>query len=331
MLDFTTPTLTLHAGVIDTIYRTILDGRDLNTALQAVVDTVGARSVRLLHSGRGGDLLLGGVGHNTVETAPQRHGHRIDGPVTATGRRLVLEVAFEGDADSGTVLMLESLLSHIDRAVTLAARMESAETERALGSDLLNRLAVGTVLLDEERQVVGTTGMARALISAGDGLCQRGGALHALCGTEDRLLQSAIKAALSHPEKGPAEVLRVHQPSTERALGIVVQPIAKSDRKGGIACSLVIRDGERTCAPAQDMLRELFDLTPAEASLTRILTMGLTLDEAAAELDISRNTGRAHLRAIFSKCGIKRQTELVRLVLTSVAMLGSTTAHRRAA
>ncbi|MFK0573079.1 helix-turn-helix transcriptional regulator [Endozoicomonas sp.] len=51
-------------------------------------------------------------------------------------------------------------------------------------------------------------------------------------------------------------------------------------------------------------------------------TNGLTLDEASETLFISRNTARVHLRSIFSKTGVTRQTMLVRLILKSVAPLG---------
>ncbi|MGH8464109.1 MAG: helix-turn-helix transcriptional regulator, partial [Pseudomonas sp.] len=34
-----------------------------------------------------------------------------------------------------------------------------------------------------------------------------------------------------------------------------------------------------------------------------------------------RNTARAHLRSIFSKTGVRRQTELVRIMLNSVVAL----------
>ena len=52
------------------------------------------------------------------------------------------------------------------------------------------------------------------------------------------------------------------------------------------------------------------------------LAAGLSLEDAASSLDISRNTARAHLRSIFSKSGITRQTELVRLMLNSAVVLG---------
>ena len=73
-------------------------------------------------------------------------------------------------------------------------------------------------------------------------------------------------------------------------------------------------------APAA--LAKLFGLTPAEASFAVLLGDGLTLDEAAAEQGIARNTARAHLRSIFAKTGVSRQTMLVRLIVTSLAQLG---------
>lgn len=69
-------------------------------------------------------------------------------------------------------------------------------------------------------------------------------------------------------------------------------------------------------------MRKLFDLTPAETSLAILLTNGLTLEEAAEELGISKNTARAHLRSIFSKTGVTRQATLVRILLGSVVPLG---------
>jgi DNA-binding CsgD family transcriptional regulator len=59
-------------------------------------------------------------------------------------------------------------------------------------------------------------------------------------------------------------------------------------------------------------------LTPAEALLSLQLAEGLTLDEAADQLNIRKNTARAHLRSIFSKTSVTRQTSLVSLLLNSM-------------
>ena len=86
--------------------------------------------------------------------------------------------------------------------------------------------------------------------------------------------------------------------------------------------ALFIRDAERKSEASREMVRRLFDLTPAEASLALALANGLSLDEAADTLNIRKNTARAHLRSIFSKIGVTRQTTLVRVLLSSVIWLG---------
>ncbi len=52
-----------------------------------------------------------------------------------------------------------------------------------------------------------------------------------------------------------------------------------------------------------------------------LLAKGLNLDEASEQLNVSRNTTRTHLRSLFAKTGVNRQSLLVRLILNSVAPL----------
>ena len=78
---------------------------------------------------------------------------------------------------------------------------------------------------------------------------------------------------------------------------------------------------DRAQSPPSGDLRKLFDLTRKEAELAMCLTNGRSLREAAADLGITLNTARAHLRSIFAKTGIDRQAQLLRAILRSVAAL----------
>lgn len=66
-------------------------------------------------------------------------------------------------------------------------------------------------------------------------------------------------------------------------------------------------------------IRESFGLTPAETRLAARLKDGLTLKEAAEDLNVSLNTVRNQLRAVFEKMGLNRQSDLVR----ALAQLGA--------
>ena len=76
------------------------------------------------------------------------------------------------------------------------------------------------------------------------------------------------------------------------------------------------------CFARIEILGQLFEFTPAEAALALLLANGLTLDEAAEELGVTRNTAKSHLSSVFSKTGVTRQPKLVQLILKSVAPMG---------
>ncbi|MGU4703690.1 helix-turn-helix transcriptional regulator, partial [Burkholderia cepacia] len=123
-----------------------------------------------------------------------------------------------------------------------------------------------------------------------------------------------------------AHAIAVPRPSGKPRLGVLIRAVPLSewseDNPRRPACAIFIRDAERKSQASHEIVRKLFDLTPAETALALALVNGQTLEEAADELAISKNTARSHLRAIFSKTGVTRQATLVRLLLNSVLSLG---------
>lgn len=69
---------------------------------------------------------------------------------------------------------------------------------------------------------------------------------------------------------------------------------------------------------AQDALRELYDLTPAEIRLCVLIAEGNSLKEAANIAKVKVSTPRSHLKKIFLKMGMKSQTDLIR-ILTQIS------------
>jgi DNA-binding CsgD family transcriptional regulator len=68
------------------------------------------------------------------------------------------------------------------------------------------------------------------------------------------------------------------------------------------------------------ILRASFALTEAEARLAALLAAGEELRAAAAKLGITYGTARARLAEIFQKTETRRQGELIKLLLTTLAM-----------
>jgi DNA-binding CsgD family transcriptional regulator len=86
---------------------------------------------------------------------------------------------------------------------------------------------------------------------------------------------------------------------------------------------VVLRDPDRRASVSAEVVARLFGLTPAEAALATLLAQGFDIDEAAETLGIRRNTARSQLQSIFTKTDAKRQSELIRLILSSVATLSN--------
>ena len=60
-----------------------------------------------------------------------------------------------------------------------------------------------------------------------------------------------------------------------------------------------------------------------EAKVAASIADGKGLPETAAALRISKNTVHTHLQHIFRKCGVRRQSELVRVLTRATAVLSN--------
>jgi DNA-binding CsgD family transcriptional regulator len=82
---------------------------------------------------------------------------------------------------------------------------------------------------------------------------------------------------------------------------------------------LVLVDPEEKRPPPEALLRNVLQMTPAEARLAARLATGESIENASEILGITKTTARNQLKAVFAKAGVHRQAELVSLI---TAMLG---------
>src|ERR1700744_4902615 len=90
------------------------------------------------------------------------------------------------------------------------------------------------------------------------------------------------------------------------------------------AAMLMLTPVTRPEAPSVDLIRSLFDLTPAEARVARGLAAGQTVSDIATESGTSANTVRSHVKVVLTKVGYNRQADVVAL-LNGLRPPGSTT------
>jgi DNA-binding CsgD family transcriptional regulator len=219
------------------------------------------------------------------------------------------------------------LVPHFRRAISTFLKLHSSASLGSLYSRAIGRLSIATITIDDHGSVLDKNVFASYILDAGDGLKIKSGKLSAYYQNDNRELKRLIKTAFAQAgeQQTMPEAMSITRPSGEIALGVVIEAIPSldwADGKGQKRAVVYIRDAVGKSTTSTEIAKKLFDLTPAETALSLQLTNGLSLEEAAESLNIRRNTARAHLRSIFSKTGVRRQTELVRLFLNSVAALG---------
>ncbi len=217
------------------------------------------------------------------------------------------------------------LLPHLRRALRLYAHIDRVESACRLYVGTLERIGIGSILLDEHGGICRINRVAEAILAERDSLQLHNGLLEAVAPRDDRRLWRLIKqAAAGRSGSALAEAIALDRGGQRGGLSVLVRsiPLGSSAEAGRTAAvELILRDTTRPAQPSEPLLRQLYRLTPAEAALAVLLGEGLTLEEAATRLGISRNTARTHLRAVFAKTGVKRQTALVQLLLCSVVAL----------
>lgn len=222
------------------------------------------------------------------------------------------------------------VVPHLRRVLSLHVSINQDREVNRIYSQAMAHLMVGAIVLDGQGRVLECNPLAKAIVAMNDGLSVHGGRLEAGYPAENRRLQRLLRDAIEGVGKPCStrapEAIAISRPSGKVNWGVVVQPISPDHMSEGRhrpCVALFVRDTDSKTAPSVHLAQELFQLTGAETQLAIRLANGLTLEEAAVVLNIKRNTARAHLRAIFSKIGVRRQTELVRIFLNSVVLLGT--------
>ncbi|MEL7520764.1 MAG: LuxR C-terminal-related transcriptional regulator, partial [Cyanobacteria bacterium J06553_1] len=126
----------------------------------------------------------------------------------------------------------------------------------------------------------------------------------------------------------PNDIIRFHNMSTERPMLITLSPFIQ---KAGERALAIIKTSDSTWpSHLGPILTDLFELSPAEIEVLRLLVTGETVDNIAKTRQNSIATVRTHLRSIYAKTDTKSQIECIRLTL-GLALMHSTEEGRAVA
>jgi len=102
------------------------------------------------------------------------------------------------------------------------------------------------------------------------------------------------------------------------AFDYLLKPFGYEELRSAVEKALVKQSEDKQVKKVDyQKLTRLYGLTKKELQITRIvISEGLSNDEVAERLKISRNTVKVHLRNIFKKVGVESKTSLTTTLLT---------------
>jgi DNA-binding CsgD family transcriptional regulator len=218
----------------------------------------------------------------------------------------------------------KSLLAPLSPLLTEAATLSTAVGRRTVAgmANALDLLCRPAIAVDRMGTVVETNAGAHALFGEELQLRQR------RLVVRDRSAAAALAAVYDRMRTVPDTVGLDTAPIVVRRDGdrpLVIRVL----RVGGAAQSpflgaralLVLTDLGRKPEPDPNVVARAFDLTRAEARLASLVASGLGLGAVAKRLEVSRETVRAQLKAVFAKTQTHRQSELVALLLRLASLV----------
>jgi DNA-binding CsgD family transcriptional regulator len=196
----------------------------------------------------------------------------------------------------------------------------------------LDLLKTGVAVTNSGSRLLLINREAEEVLSARDGLEIAPGDILQLSTEGCPLPVKTMLEEYAIPQGRDGVAVSIHRPSGKRPLTVCVRPapvVREVDEAATPAALVFILDPERPAEAPQADLHQLYGLTAAESNLANCLMQGKTLNESCEQLGIRHSTGRMHLRNLFSKTGVRRQSELVGLLFKNHGLVSTHRDHAR--
>lgn len=221
------------------------------------------------------------------------------------------------------------LLVHLARSFRVRRQLQQM---RAHSDDLtaaLDKLERGVIITGPEGQIRFANRAADRLLTAGDGIDATRGRVRATRTKPAEKLRSMIyRTARTGIGKDvvAGDAVSISRSNEVNPIAVVAEPLAPGHnerlgqgRRAGTI--LFVGDSCPSTSPSVKRIASIYDLTAAEADIAAHIVMGASVASAAEARGITENTAKTHLKSIYEKIGVNRQSQLVRRVMTDIGGL----------
>lgn len=218
---------------------------------------------------------------------------------------------------------VDALALHATRALCLSVRLRKERLVARMAQAALDRLAVGVIVLEEDRRVTRWNRAARELVERSGILLLRNGRLVARDPAIDSRITELVGRLAARspvPSAHGAEHLQLHADEIG-PIDVLGLPTHGGEGSGGSPCVLFLTAPEVGANAPEEVLACCYGLTRGEARVVAAILAGRSVESTARTLGIRRETVRTHLKRIFSKVGTTRQSDLIAILLRGPAGL----------
>jgi DNA-binding CsgD family transcriptional regulator len=307
------------AGVLEDLYAGVLDGEGWRRALEGLARLWGVPGIVIASF----DRLTGAQLHVEAEPPALREQAppaippaAFTGPAAGGARRFGLCIARTRE----TLLLLcpplpiaaeLPLLSHLVRALTLRERVERSRLQSMALAASVARVNFALLVLDSAGRVVERNPLANRLLARDCGV--KLGEDGVLRMARDGAPAVALRAGTAR--RGTEHIVRIER-AGRAPLSVLLWPL-----RGEARWMVVLCDPEVPARFDLAMIAADLGLSLREAQTAAGLCNGLSIREVAAQLGVTTNTVRTHVKAVYLKAGAHSLVELVRRVAGSPAAM----------
>jgi DNA-binding CsgD family transcriptional regulator len=217
--------------------------------------------------------------------------------------------------------ILSVLTPHVRRVFKLHFKFSELKAQSEGLERAVEMLPVGMIFFGAKGNVIFMNRSATSAVAERDGLLATREGLRAEQAAESSLLEKTIReacATLSGKGLSAGGTVmisrRVRQPLQVQISPITSSVIGTSETIFAVA---FIYDPSQRQRPPQQVLQVLYGLTPAECRVALLLGDGRSPRKISETIGVTFNTVRSQMKSIFAKTGVRRQGELIRLLLNS--------------
>jgi DNA-binding CsgD family transcriptional regulator len=249
-------------------------------------------------------------------------GHRA---YVSDDREIILSLGFSdprGHIREQALELFERLSSHVQRSIEIHQLFGRHMVKQTPELKILDSLNFGVIFLDALGRPGYYNRVAEQISERGDGFRLSSGGLRALNGHSQSKLETLIRSCRhgnSHAEELAGGWVSIARDSAGLDYSVLVIPMPEvndlnlfSSPRVLVLVSDPAKEREDIGAP----LTHLYGLTEGEVRVCLALAAGKDTASIADELGVSRDAVRFHLKNIFTKTRVKRQGDLIRLLLT---------------